>query len=99
MAAWLVSAIQLIRSVALGTPLRALATGATAGTFIGPILESAGGEAARGGFLGFGGGERSRRRRRRRALTASDKVDIAFVAGILGQKAGKDLALIIAART
>jgi len=40
-----------------------------------------------------------RRRRRRRALTASDKADIAFIAGILGKPAGKDIAAIIAART
>lgn len=49
--------------------------------------------------LGFTGGEgMRRRRRRRRALTASDKADIAFIQGILGQKAGKDFAMIIAAR-
>lgn len=40
-----------------------------------------------------------RRRRRRRALTASDRADIAFIAGILGKPAGKDIAAIIAART
>jgi len=40
-----------------------------------------------------------RRRRRRRALTASDRADIAFIAGILGKAAGKDIAAIIAART
>lgn len=40
-----------------------------------------------------------RRRRRRRALTASDRADIAFVAGILGKTAGKEIAAIIAART
>jgi len=40
-----------------------------------------------------------RRRRRRRALTATDRADIAFVTGILGKTAGKEIAAIIAART
>lgn len=44
-------------------------------------------------------GQVKRRRRRRRALTASDRADIAFIAGILGKPAGKDIAAIIAART
>jgi len=39
-----------------------------------------------------------RRRRRRRALTASDKLDIAFIAGTLGKPAGKDFAMIVASR-
>ncbi len=43
--------------------------------------------------------DKPRRRRRRRALTASDRADIAFLAGILGKPAGKDLAIIIASRT
>jgi len=40
-----------------------------------------------------------RRRRRRRALTASDKADIAFISGTLGKPAGRDFAMIVAART
>lgn len=48
-------------------------------------------------FLGFGG--RPKRRRRRRALTASDRADIGFIAGLLGPTAGKNFALVIAART
>ena len=44
------------------------------------------------------GGHR-RRRRRRRALTASDRADIGFIAGLLGPKAGSNFALIIGART
>jgi len=48
----------------------------------------------------FGDGEeRKRRRRRRRALTASDKADIAFISGTLGKPAGRDFAMIVAART
>lgn len=40
-----------------------------------------------------------RRRRRRRALTASDKVDIAFIAGILGKAAGGRFAVALGARS
>lgn len=42
--------------------------------------------------------EKKKRRRRRRALTASDRADIAFIAGLLGQTAGKNFALTIATR-
>lgn len=55
---------------------------------------------ALGGTIGdfFGGGDdRPRRRRRRRALTASDRADIAFVAGLLGPKAGKDFSVTLMA--
>jgi len=45
------------------------------------------------------GGDVKRRRRRRRALTASDKADIAFISGTLGKPAGRDFAMIVAART
>ena len=38
------------------------------------------------------------RRRRRRALTASDRADIAFIAGLPGKPAGKDFAVIIGAK-
>lgn len=50
------------------------------------------------GPFGDGSGRPSRRRRRR-ALTASDKADIAFVSGTLGKPAGRDFAMIVAART
>jgi len=43
--------------------------------------------------------EKKKRRRRRRALTASDKADIAFISGTLGKPAGRDFAMIVAART
>jgi len=39
------------------------------------------------------------RRRRRKALTQSDKADIAFISGTLGKPAGRDFAMIVAART
>ncbi len=47
----------------------------------------------------FGDEEKKKRRRRRRALTASDKADIAFISGTLGKPAGRDFAMIVAART
>ncbi len=46
----------------------------------------------------FPGGDKPRRRRRRRALTASDKADIAFISGTLGKPAGRDFAMVVAAR-
>jgi len=58
------------------------------------------------GFGGGGGGARvspegflisGRRRRRRRALTASDRADIAFIAGALGPAAGKSFAVQLVA--
>jgi len=56
-----------------------------------------------GGFSGFtdlfGGDGAKRRRRRRRALTASDKADIAFISGTLGKPAGRDFAMVVAARS
>jgi len=41
---------------------------------------------------------RKRRHRRRRALTASDRADIAFVAGMISKAAAKDFAVQLAAR-
>jgi len=98
MPAWLLAALAMIRTITIGGTGRALTTGAVASTavarvggdgFIGPLPLP--------GFLG-GGDHPHQRRRRKRALTASDKVDIAFLAGLLGPKAGKDLAVIIAAK-
>ena len=81
-----------IRSAALGTPLRAGLTGTAVGSQI-----AGGGIPFVDLFPGGGGGRR--RRRRRRALTASDRADIAFIAGLLGTTAGKNFALTIATRT
>jgi len=52
------------------------------------------------GRLGLGGGDDDapRRRRRKNVLTASDRADIAFIAGSLGKPAGRDFAMIVAAR-
>jgi len=82
----------VIRGAALGTPTRALGTGLGVGSLLG------------GGIPGVDlfpetGMLRRRRRRRRRALTASDRADIAFIAGLLGSTAGKNFALTIATRT
>lgn len=87
MPAWIASALSLL----FGSPIRAALTGATVGTL-------ASGSPGLPGIDLFPDGA-PRRRRRRRALTASDRADIAFIAGILGKPAGKDLAVIIASRT
>ena len=99
MPAFLVSALALLaragvvaRGAAFGGPGRAALTGAGIGTLVG------------GGGLGIPGVDlfpdgKRRRRRRRRALTASDRADIAFIAGLLGTTAGKNFALTIATRT
>lgn len=46
----------------------------------------------------FGRPVGDRRRRRRRALTASDRQDIAFIAGMISKAAAKDFAVQLAAR-
>jgi len=84
MPAWLAAALRLL----VGTPGRAFTTGALAGT-VGSLLDPFGGD-------GDGG---RRRRRRRRALTASDRNDIAFITATLGAPAGRQFAMLIAART
>ena len=87
---FMLSALALI---ARGTSIiRGQALGIGIGTAVGGAL---------GGIPGvdlFPDGKR-RRRRRRRALTASDRADIAFIAGLLGTTAGKNFALTIATRT
>ena len=84
MPAWLASALRLL----VGTPGRAFTTGGVAGTLAG-LVDPFGGD----------GDDRPRRRRRRRALTASDRADIAFIAGMLGQPAGRQFAMLIGSRT
>lgn len=87
MPAWLAAALRLL----VGTPVRALGTGAGLGGL------------AAGGIPGIDlfpdGDEKKRRRRRRRALTASDRADIAFIAGMLGAPAGRQFAMLIGSRT
>jgi len=90
MAAWLISALQMLRGLAFGTPLRGAITGGTAGA------------AGLFDFLpGIGGGDddRVRRRRRRRALTQSDRNDIAFIAATIGKAAAGSFAVQLATRS
>jgi len=88
---FIASALALIGRAAFGTRARAALTGVTAGTLL------------PGGGFGIPGidlfpGDRPRRRRRRRALTASDRADIGFITGLLGQTAGKQFAIVIASK-
>lgn len=95
MSPWLISALSLLAGLATraGPLARRAAT---------PIAAGAAGVAL--GNLGIPGVDlfpdgQPRRRRRRRALTASDRADIAFIAGTLTKEAAKSFALIIATRT
>jgi len=101
MPAWLLGALALLAPTAIrggGAIVRAARTR-------GGVAALAGGAGALAGTVGipgvdlFPGEERPRRRRRRRALTASDRADIGFIAGLLGPTAGKNFALIIATKT
>jgi len=102
MAAWLISALALLtpfalRGVAAARRARvpvAAGLGVAAGNIGIPGVDLFPGG---GGPGGFDGGPR--RRRRRRALTASDRADIAFIAGTLDKASAKSFALIIATRT
>jgi len=95
MAAWLIAALNLLRSFAVGTPTRALITGASGGSLA----------AGQGlfdflpGIGGDGGEDRVRRRRRRRALTQSDRNDIAFIAATIGKAAAGSFAVQLATRS
>jgi len=86
MPAWLFSALALARTLA-GRAAGQL-PGAIAGVGVAGLLDGGG-----------DGDDKPKRRRRRRALTASDRADIGFIAGLLGTTAGKNFALIIATRT
>lgn len=89
MPAWLAAAMRLL----VGTPTRAVLTGATAGTLV-PDFGIPGVD-----LFGGDNGEKKRRRRRRRALTASDRADIGFIVGLLGPAAGKQFAITIVTKT
>jgi len=92
MPAWLLAALALLRSVTIGTPTRALVTGAAAAV-ASPF-------AGLTGFLAGGDGEDpKRRRRRRRALTQSDRNDIAFIAATIGKAAAGSFAVQLATRS
>lgn len=86
MAAWIISALALLRGGALaagaGSAIETV-TGLDI-PFVGPLF-------------GGGGNGKTRRRRRKRALTASDRDDIAFVASFMS-KAGVEriVALMVA---
>jgi len=86
MPAWLAAAASLL----FGSPVRAALTGATAGALGQGLFDGNGVDPLTG---------KKRRRRRRRALTASDRADIGFITGLLGQAAGKSFALTIASKT
>jgi len=91
MAAWLISALQMLRGLAVGTPLRAGITAGTAGAAgLFDFLP----------FIGDGGdGDKAKRRRRRRALTQSDRNDIAFIAATIGKAAAGSFAVQLATRS
>jgi len=91
MAAWLISALQMLRGLVAGTPLRAGVSGITAGSL---------GAFDFLPFIGDGGDEdKKRRRRRRRALTQSDRNDIAFIAATIGKAAAGSFAVQLATRS
>ncbi len=99
MAAWLIQALRMLGVGAVtgaGFGISEQFFGSP-GTALGPALPP-----------GFGGRQfvdgvlipehPHKRRRRRRALTASDRADIAFIAGTLDKGAGKAFAVQLAAR-
>ena len=106
---WIVTAL---RAIAVGIAggagaelaVAAIPGGIPAGALIGPIAGQAGiavpGQGGSGGYVDHHGifHTRPHRRRRRRALTASDRADIAFIAGLLGTSAGSKFAAIIGAK-
>lgn len=100
MPAWIAAALRLLaQGVGLGVGVEAGSqfldrdTGDAFGDFVdfGQIGTGV------GGIPRFGRIQK-KRRRRRRALTASDRADIAFVAGMISKAAAKDFAVQLAAR-
>lgn len=85
MPVWLLSALGLLRTAAVGTTGRALVTGAGAGTIAAGLLDD-------------DNGARPRRRRRRKALTANDREDIAFAAAFMSKAAIERLVVVLATR-
>jgi len=98
MPAWLISALQSIRTLAFGTPLRAAATG----TSLGLAADDLPGVLTSGGIPGLGlpfvGGGRPRRRRRRRALTQGDREDLLFLGSMLSKAGVERVAAVMVAR-
>jgi len=91
MAAWLLSALTMLRSLAFGTRLRTAATVATGAIALPGGIDFP--------FIGGGDEDRVRRRRRRRALTQSDRNDIAFIAATIGKAAAGSFAVQLATRS
>lgn len=97
MSAWLISALRMLAGLSRSAAVRVGAAGAAGVALADPA----------GGLLPniFGGGpslmlgeEPTRRRRRRRALTASDRSDIAFIAGVISKSAADRFAVQLATR-
>lgn len=100
MPAWLLGALALLAP----TAIRAGRAGVGALRTRGGVAALGAGAGALAGSVGIPGVDlfddaRPRRRRRRRALTASDRADIAFIAGLLGPTAGKNFALTVVTRS
>jgi len=96
MPAWMLAALALLAPLA--------GRGVALARRAGPAALVGAGAGALAGGVGIPGvdlfpDDKPKRRRRRRALTASDRADIAFIAGLLGTTAGKNFALTIATRT
>jgi len=91
---WFDSALELLGDI-LDPILPGFAGSETRGTSSTTTLALVNKDRARKGLPPLGGG----RRRRKRALTLSDRADIAFISGTLGKPAGRDFAMIVAARS
>lgn len=97
MSAWLISALRLLAGVGRSQTAR---VAAGAGTAV-ALADPAGGLLPDifGAFRSSGAGDDApRRRRRRRALTASDRSDIAFIAGVISKSAADRFAVQLATR-
>ena len=93
MPVWLAQALMGLRGLSVGTPLRALGTGAGAGV---GLADPAGGllPFSPFGSLFGGGGDKGHRHRRKRLLTAQMKSDISYIAAVMGAPAAKAAMLI-----
>jgi len=93
MASWLIQAIRVLTTLGAGAAIGEALNGGGRGSVIPlvpDVLERA---------VGLHPAQPDqKRRRRRRALTASDRADIAFVAGMISKAAAKDFAVQLAAR-
>lgn len=101
MPAWMLAALRLLALAATAGGAAELGARAIPGSTELDVL-GGGGTFPSLGIPGlediFGGKKDGRRRRRRRALTASDRADIAFIAGMISKAAAKDFAVQLAAR-